>query len=193
MDAIALFMTRNAPFSPHSPLFAGEDPLRLFFRTRIRDLGKVLEIVGSHVLEALDRSTDVDERSKWLSEANRIYLVVYKAALRHREEYSTKYGLAGAESSHSTYSEPWTTTTLLLSTLQVLVEQTDDIIFRRTREYGSVLDEAGGVSSETSEQATQRELKDMLGELAAALLATFEERIRYLLSCVPFTTSLIES
>lgn len=180
-DAIALYMTRTPSAAP-SAAHQGEDPLRLFFRTRIKDLGKVLEIVGSLVGEALERSSDVEERSRWLVEANRIYMTAFKAAFRHREEVGPKYGLAALDASSSPYSEPWTTASMLLATLQSLVEQTDEIILRRTREFGSALDEAVGAGGESGEQATQRELKDMLGELAAALLATFEERIRYLLS-----------
>jgi hypothetical protein len=175
-------MTRTPGGPSPAAAYQGEDPLRLFFRTRIKDLGQVLEIVGSLVAEALERSDDVENRSRWLLEANHIFLTISRAAFRHREEEFAKYGLSAAdEASTAAYSEPWWTTSPLLASLQSLVEQTDEIIFRRTREFGSALDEAnGGSGAESLEQAMQRELKDQLGELAGVLLATFEARIRFL-------------
>lgn len=175
-------MTRNPAGPPPAAAYQGEDPLRLFFRTRIKDLGQVLEIVGSLAAEALERSDDVEDRSRWLSEANYIFLTTFRAAFRHRQEDCKKYGLDAPDAvSKGVYSEPWWTTSPLLAFLQSLVELTDEIIFRRTREFGSTLDEAAtGGGAESSEQALQRELKDQLGELAGVLLATFEARMRYL-------------
>lgn len=115
-----------------------------------------------------------------------------KAAFRHREESNTKYGIERAE----TLVEPWTSASSTVDALEYLVSYTESIIRERSREFGSSLDEVpvrfGGASAVekgnaaanelSSGQLVQREFKEQLCELAAALFVSFEERIRYLLT-----------
>jgi hypothetical protein len=118
-----------------------------------------------------------------------------KAAFNHREESNAKYGIERAE----TLSEPWTSTSPSVDSLEYLVSYTETIIGKRSREFGSALDEEpvrfGGAEEESrptqgagndlhSGQAVQREFKEQLCELAAALFIAFEERMRYLATYV---------
>lgn len=115
-----------------------------------------------------------------------------RASFRHREEASEKYGILRTES----LLEPWTCTPSILDALDHLVTLTETIIRERSREFGSALDEepvrfggvagnADGAGGELSAgQAVQRELKDQLCELGAALCQGFEDRLTHLATCV---------
>ncbi|KAL7410733.1 Non-repetitive/WGA-negative nucleoporin C-terminal-domain-containing protein [Mrakia frigida] len=171
---------------------AGEDVVRLFFRTKPRELASVLDQVSNHLRTALEPSPSIQSTSKWLIEANRVFLTTLRASFRHREETSTKYGILRSES----LLEPWTCTPSILDALEHLVSLTETIIRERSREFGSSLDEepvqfrgavgsggegSNGVVGELSAgQSVQRELKDQLCELGAALCQGFEDRLRHL-------------
>lgn len=110
-----------------------------------------------------------------------------RASFRHREETSEKYGITRSES----LLEPWTCTPNVLDALEHLVSLTENIIRERSREQGSALDEEpvrfggnGSTSTAGAElsagQAVQRELKEQLCELGAALCQGFEDRLRHL-------------
>ncbi|CDZ97230.1 Nuclear pore complex, Nup133 component (sc Nup133) [Phaffia rhodozyma] len=174
---------------------AGEDVVRLFFRTKARELGSVLDQVSIQLRSTLRIPSSTELTSKWLLEANRIFLASFKASFRHREETGVKYGISPSESS---LSEPWTCTKAVLESLDYLVISTEAIIHQRSREFGSSLDEEPS-SAEMSDgrfgapeikqgQETQREFKEQLCELAAALFSSFEERIRYLLNVIEHNT-----
>ncbi|CDR42823.1 RHTO0S07e04500g1_1 [Rhodotorula toruloides] len=150
--AVALWHNQNARLGSGSSILSdailqymdeigegfGEDPLRLFFRTKVSGLGNVLEEVTRRA-EAVAESTQAsaEEKSMHLREANEAVLLALNAVARHRKETSSHYGL----DSSSIPSEPWSSRPLLLDSLQWHFEATDGLLRERVRELGARVDE----------------------------------------------------
>ncbi|KAJ8295370.1 Nucleoporin nup132 [Rhodotorula toruloides] len=168
--AVALWHNQNARLGSGSSILSdailqymdeigegfGEDPLRLFFRTKVSGLGNVLEEVTRRA-EAVAESTQAsaEEKSMHLREANEAVLLALNAVARHRKETSSHYGL----DSSSIPSEPWSSRPLLLDSLQWHFEATDGLL---------------------RERAFQAELKTQMAGVAEYVFAAFEKRLLYL-------------
>ncbi|BGP37735.1 hypothetical protein JCM10449v2_001657 [Rhodotorula kratochvilovae] len=146
----------------------GEDPLRLFFRTKIAAVGNVLEEVAKQAKAVVDSPVSAEEKSEKLYEANQVLLLAFKAVARHRADTATHYGL----SSPAEPLEPWSARPFLLEALQWHFDATDALLRERVRELGA--QQRGGAG------AAQDELKSQMAGVAEFAFSAFEERLRYL-------------
>nr|XP_019048984.1 hypothetical protein I302_02764 [Kwoniella bestiolae CBS 10118]OCF27914.1 hypothetical protein I302_02764 [Kwoniella bestiolae CBS 10118] len=151
-----------------------EDFIRLFFRTQAHNLDKLLEIVFATARAALD-AVSRGKMSSWITEANRIFIIVERAAAQYREEELYTYEIDRERPA----IEIWTAQESLIEALDFLYSTTDALIKERTRELGSVIDEP---PSETAEPALKREqqlqsrMKGQMAILAAALCTNMEDK-----------------
>ncbi|GAA5979128.1 hypothetical protein JCM11641_008435 [Rhodosporidiobolus odoratus] len=158
----------------------GEDPLRLFFRTKIAALGPVLEEVSKQAKAVMaGSSAGTEEKSVHLQEANQIVLLAYNALTRHRADTPTLYGLDPS----LLPSEPWSSRPALLEPLQWLFDATDSLLRERVRDFGANVEQEaryGEGSLMGSQQQMQVELKRQMESLAEFAFSAFEERLLFL-------------
>ncbi|WVQ93625.1 hypothetical protein IAU59_000701 [Kwoniella sp. CBS 9459] len=153
-----------------------EDFVRLFFRTQVQHLDRLLEIVYATARAALG-AANRNEVSAWVSEANRIFIVVERAAAQYREEELNTYEIDRERPA----IEIWTAQENLIGALDFLFTTTEALIKERTRELGSVIDEPATERSEPAlrnEQALQARFKGQMAILAAALCTNMEDKCR---------------
>lgn len=117
-----------------------------------------------------------------------------RAAAQYREEESDLYAIDREKPA----IEMWTASDNLIDSLDHLYTLTEALIKERTRELGSVIDEAPVVGGPTGrietgkeelrkEQVVQAMLKRQMGWLAAALCTNMEDKCRVVVryvSCV---------
>ncbi|GAA5885246.1 hypothetical protein JCM6882_009536 [Rhodosporidiobolus microsporus] len=165
----------------------GEDPLRLFFRTKIAALGSVLEEVSKQAKAVVGSSAATsEEKSLHLQEANQIVLLAFTALSRHRTESSSLYGL----DTTSLPTEPWSARPALLESLQWHFDATDSLLRERVRDFGANVEaeqqlqlpkgRQGQVDLAGNQQAMQAELKRQMASLAEFVFEAFEERLFFL-------------
>ncbi|GAA5890992.1 hypothetical protein JCM8208_003123 [Rhodotorula glutinis] len=147
----------------------GEDPLRLFFRTKVGAVGNVLEEVAKQAKGVVDSSVGAEEKSEKLFEANQVILAAFKAIARHRADTAQHYGL----SSSAEPTEPWSSRPVLLEALQWHFDATDALLRERVRELGAQ-QRKGAVKGEPDE------LRSQMAGVAEIAFSAFEERLRYL-------------
>nr|XP_019002973.1 uncharacterized protein I203_04767 [Kwoniella mangroviensis CBS 8507]OCF66434.1 hypothetical protein I203_04767 [Kwoniella mangroviensis CBS 8507] len=153
-----------------------EDFVRLFFRTQVQNLDKLLEIVSATARAALD-AVDRNELSSWVTEANRIFIIVERAAAQYREEELYTYEIDRERPA----IEIWTAQESLIESLDFLYTTTEALIKERTRDLGSVIDEPPSDTAEPAlrrEQHLQSRLKGQMAILAAALCTNMEDKCR---------------
>ncbi|KAM0753804.1 methyltransferase type 11 [Meredithblackwellia eburnea MCA 4105] len=162
----------------------GEDPVRLFFRTKVSALGVVLEhitkLAKSHV-----STGDPGSSSPILHQANHLLLIVLNAVGRTRAEASVLYGL----DSNLLPLEAWTSRPNAIDNLQWHFDSTDALLRERVRDLGINLDDdksRGGRSrtgtTDLTAQHLQGEFKKQMASVADHAFAAFEERLLYLKS-----------
>ncbi|GAA5843798.1 hypothetical protein JCM9279_000149 [Rhodotorula babjevae] len=147
----------------------GEDPLRLFFRTKVGAVGKVLEEVAKQAKGGVDSSVGAEEKSEKLFEANQVILAAFKAVSRHRADTAQHYGLT----SSAEPTEPWSSRPVLLEALQWHFDATDALLRERVRELGS--QQRKGVA-----KGEPDELRNQMAGVAEFTFSAFEERLRHL-------------
>ncbi|WWC66609.1 uncharacterized protein I206_100512 [Kwoniella pini CBS 10737] len=153
-----------------------EDFVRLFFRSQVQNLDKLLEIVFTTARSALD-SANRSELSSWATEANRIFIIVERAAAQYREEELYTYEIDREKPA----IEIWTAQDSLLEALDFLYTTTEQLIKERSRDLGSVIDEPPSDTAEPGlkrEQQLQSRLKGQMAILAAALCTNMEDKCR---------------
>lgn len=101
---------------------------------------------------------------------------MYRAAAQYREDHRNTYEI---DRLHPLV-EQWTAKASLVDALESLYNDTKIAIEGRTRELGSIVDEASETSNPSmkKEKALQRHLKDQLAFLAAALCENMEDKLR---------------
>lgn len=162
-----------------------QDLVRLFFRTEVSNLDKLLTVVFGEFRDKQKGEVDVSERAGWVGEVNQIFIAVERAAAQYREEESDLYAIDREKPA----IEMWTASDSLIDSLDHLYTLTEALIKERTRELGSVIDEAhvaGGPTSRIEagreelrkEQVVQATLKRQMGWLAAALCTNMEDKCR---------------
>ncbi|GAA5922516.1 hypothetical protein JCM3775_005758 [Rhodotorula graminis] len=149
----------------------GEDPLRLFFRTKVGAVGNVLEEVAKQAKGVVDSSVGAEDKSEKLFEANQVILAAFKAVARHRADTAQHYGLT----SSAEPTEPWSSRPVLLEALQWHFDATDALLRERVRELGAQ-QRKGAVKGEPDE------LRSQMAGVAEFAFSAFEERLRYLKS-----------
>ncbi|BGP13786.1 hypothetical protein JCM10213v2_001724 [Rhodosporidiobolus nylandii] len=192
--AVALWHHHNArPGSGPSPLSEailtymdeigegfGEDPLRLFFRTKVAALGPVLEEASRQAKAVVSVSAvGSEEKSVHLQEANQIILLAFNALTRHRSDTSAIYGL----SSTSLPSEPWSSRPTLLDLLQWHFDATDSLLRERVRDFGTNVEQEARYTDGSllgGQQQMQAELRRQMASLAEFAFVAFEERLLFL-------------
>ncbi|OWZ65412.1 hypothetical protein AYX14_06233 [Cryptococcus neoformans] len=180
------FSSRHLSLAPSSSADERErDLVRLFFRTEVSNLDKLLAVVFWEFRDKQEGEVDVGERAGWVGEVNQIFIAVERAAAQYREEESDLYAIDREKPA----IEMWTASDNLIDSLDHLYTLTEALIKERTRELGSVIDEtpvAGGPTGriETGkeelrkEQVVQAMLKRQMGWLAAALCTNMEDKCR---------------
>ncbi|GAA6006390.1 uncharacterized protein JCM10292_002672 [Rhodotorula paludigena] len=157
----------------------GEDPLRLFFRTKIAAMGNVLEVVAKQAKAAIDSPAPAQDKALHLHEANQIVLLAYQAVARHRRDTAKHYGLDS-----TIPSEPWSSRPVLLEALQWHFDSTDSLLHELVRDLGAHADGADGsrhgLGDVSTPQALQGELRAQMAGLAEFAFSAFEERLQYL-------------
>ncbi|WVO24839.1 uncharacterized protein IAS62_006218 [Cryptococcus decagattii] len=162
-----------------------QDLVRLFFRTEVSNLDKLLAVVFEEFREKQGEGVEMGGRAGWVGEVNQIFIAVERAAAQYREEESDLYAIDREKPA----IEMWTASDNLIDSLDHLYTLTEALIKERTRELGSVIDEApvtGGPTGriETGkeelrkEQVVQAMLKRQMGWLAAALCTNMEDKCR---------------
>ncbi|GAA5848319.1 hypothetical protein JCM8547_004477 [Rhodosporidiobolus lusitaniae] len=166
----------------------GEDPLRLFFRTKTSALVLVLEEVSKQAKAVVTSSAASSlEKSLLLQEANQIHLLAFTALTRHRAEAPKLYGLDPS----TLPSEPWSSRPSLLESQQWHFDATDSLLRERVRDFGANVDAASSSGSGIrgkkadfagDQQAMQAELKRQMSVLAEVVFEAYEERLLFLSS-----------
>ncbi|WVR03681.1 hypothetical protein IAU60_000676 [Kwoniella sp. DSM 27419] len=155
---------------------ADEDFVRLFFRTQVQHLDRLLDIV--YITARADLNTaERHELSSWITEANRIFIVVERAAAQYREDELYTYEIDREKPA----IEIWTAQDSLIEALDFLFSTTEQLIKERTRDLGSVIDETCTAASDLAprtEQQLQSRLKSQMAILAAALCTNMEDKCR---------------
>jgi nuclear pore complex protein Nup133 len=103
--------------------------------------------------------------------------IVLKASSRFREEGIATYEINRQEPA----MEPWTAQDSIIAALDYLYGTTDKLVRDRSRELGSVIDEAPSEITEgrwRAEQQVQFLLKKQMTVLAAALCTNMDEKVR---------------
>ncbi|WRT63927.1 uncharacterized protein IL334_000854 [Kwoniella shivajii] len=153
-----------------------EDFVRLFFRTQVQNLHRLLEIVFVTARASLE-SANRNDLSSWITEANRIFIIVERAAAQYREEELYTYEI----DRERPVVEIWTAQDSLIEALDFLYTTTEALIKERTRDLGSVIDEPPSDVVEAAlkrEQQQQSRLKGQMAILAAALCTNMEDKCR---------------
>lgn len=117
---------------------------------------------------------------------------MFKAASKYREEELALYEIDREKPS----SPLWTARDTLIDALESLYGSTERLIKDRTRDFGSVVDEApsatgAGGSELRDQQVKQNLLKNQMRDLAAALCINMEDRLRVASRWVLFSLSLL--
>ncbi|GAA6029226.1 hypothetical protein JCM8097_003577 [Rhodosporidiobolus ruineniae] len=152
----------------------GEDPLRLFFRTKISAIGAVLEEVSKQAKAVVESSqVSTEDKSLHLQEANQIHLLAFTAISRHRADTATLYGLNPSVLP----TEPWSSRPALLTSIQWHFDASDSLLRERTRDLGS---RSSSAAKGEDQQAMQAELKRQMAALAEDVFEAYEERLLFL-------------
>ncbi|ORX35321.1 Non-repetitive/WGA-negative nucleoporin C-terminal-domain-containing protein [Kockovaella imperatae] len=153
------------------------DLVRTFFRTQVAHLDRLLEIVLIKLRTALPSLSNREDMTAMVLEANRIIILVVRVASTFREDQGAAYEVDMDRPEISL----WTAKDSLIDGLDFLYTTTEHLIKDRTRTLGSVIDESSS-GDRDSENRPQRQrqalLKDQLTQLAAALCAQMEDRLR---------------
>ncbi|GAA5989361.1 hypothetical protein JCM10908_001278 [Rhodotorula pacifica] len=186
--AVALWQQQNARFATGQSTLAnavlqymdqigegfGEDPLRLFFRTKVAAIGTVLETVSEQTKALVEGQGQysAEEKALLLLETNEVLLGAFNAVSRHRSTTAKHYGLDGK----AVASEPWSSRAPLLDALQWQLHSTDVVLRERTRDLGARSQHFGT----SAPQDLKGELQRQLALLADFVFTACEERIAYL-------------
>ncbi|GAA5875605.1 hypothetical protein JCM3774_006115 [Rhodotorula dairenensis] len=189
--AVALWQQQNARFASGTSTLAnavlqymdqvgegiGEDPLRLFFRTKAAAIGTVLEAVSEQTKALVEGQGEfsAEEKALLLLDTNQILLGALDAVSRHRSATAQHYGLDGK----AVAAEPWTSHAPLLDALQWQLHSTDVVLRERTRDLGAKSRTASHFGTSAS-QDLKGNLQRHLALLADFVFTACEERISYL-------------
>ncbi|GAA5905117.1 Nup133p [Sporobolomyces salmoneus] len=153
----------------------GEDPLRLFFRSKLGSLGNVVEEVSKQAKSVVSSSSASSEtKSPVLYEANQVVNLVFSAIARHRLETLSLYSL----DSSSLPLEAWSSRVPLLEGLQWHFEATHSLLSERIRDFGA--NPQSRSSGAGQQEVGQEELKKQMALLAEFTFSAIEERLLYL-------------
>jgi nuclear pore complex protein Nup133 len=169
---------------------ATEDVIRLFFRSQVNNLDKLLDLVFSTFRAATNGQPDI---SDWTIEVNTIFLVslfgtvfgriilcqrALRESTRLREDEQSLYEIDRERPA----TELWTSQDSFLLTMEYLFFATGQLIQDRTRDLGTVIDEKpteGGDDRLHREQVKQERLKDQMTNIGASLCINMEDRVRF--------------
>ncbi|WVQ78640.1 hypothetical protein IAT38_000727 [Cryptococcus sp. DSM 104549] len=174
-DAIQIYMQEHG-------IITDEDFVRAFFRTEVQNLDELLMLVLGRFSDGA-QSAEQETQAEWVTEVNQIFINVVRAAAQYREEEATTYDI----DREMPAVELWTASDALIDSMDYLYSATEQLIRERTRDLGSVIDEApapaalaivGGDGGLKKEQVLQATLKRQMASLAAALCANMEDKCR---------------
>ncbi|KDQ07351.1 hypothetical protein BOTBODRAFT_192479 [Botryobasidium botryosum FD-172 SS1] len=146
----------------------GGDFVRLFFKTKINDIGALCEEIYQIVQGA---SSPYEQSQDWtiiVPEASRIVLNLYESALHHRAETSALYGI----DTKAPFIERWSGLPVQLDMLQLLFDSTSHLLQEASQNANPVYDQR--------DRNTAAQLKLQLQELAAIVFSSFRDRLSYL-------------
>ncbi|GAA6061596.1 hypothetical protein JCM10212_000904 [Sporobolomyces blumeae] len=158
----------------------GEDPLRLFFRSKLGSLGDVLEEVSKHAQASVSSSAQSSEaKAKVLHEANQVFILVFNAIARHRLESLKLYAIDPA----SLGTEPWSSRVPILKALEQHFEATHSLLSERVRDFGANEGRNGARGDAAGSNGLAREqdeFKSQMASLAEYTFSALEERLLFL-------------
>ncbi|GAA6016956.1 hypothetical protein JCM11491_006924 [Sporobolomyces phaffii] len=160
----------------------GEDPLRLFFRSKLAFLGNVVEEVSKQARAVVSSSVSSDVKTPVVQEANQVAILVFSAIARHRQETLDLYALDAA----SLPIEAWSSRTPLLEGLEWHFEATHSLLSERVRDFGSAATQVrthGLLNAPVGpggQEAVQEELRRQMAQLAEFAFSAVEERLLHL-------------
>ncbi|KAK8861724.1 hypothetical protein IAR55_002547 [Kwoniella newhampshirensis] len=172
----SLFSSSIHTYMTQSEIFDEEDYVRLFFRTQVQNLDRLLAVVFVTFREALG-SVERAEISPWVLEANKTFLYVVRTAAQYCEAEQGLYEVNRDKPA----IELWTAGDDFIDALDFLYSTTEKLIRERTRDLGSVIDEPHSSTGDPHlrhEQDVQSQLKSQMAYLAAALCTNMEDKCR---------------
>ncbi|GAA5844336.1 hypothetical protein JCM5353_008463 [Sporobolomyces roseus] len=159
----------------------GEDPLRLFFRSKLASLGNVVEEVTKQTKDVASSSTSSELKTPVLHEANQVGILVFSAIARHRLETLDLYAI---DASYLPV-EAWSSRSTLLDGLQWHFEATHSLLSERVRDFGANNSRQNGFSTgqqapKGGQEAMQEEFRNQMASLAEFVFSAIEERLLHL-------------
>ncbi|GAA94087.1 uncharacterized protein L969DRAFT_16305 [Mixia osmundae IAM 14324] len=170
-------------FMHDARLGAGEDAIRLFFRTKIDGLGAVAEHVAD--MAARTETHSLTRQCQLQTDANAIFSAIYRTAAKHRKDTVKVFQLTPAS---SITIEPWLSSPALLASLVKLFELTEELLRlldKELKQAGSNRTQYGmrglDVSDAQDDLSTlQLGLCKALTDLGDYVLSVYEERLIWL-------------
>ncbi|KAI9029397.1 Non-repetitive/WGA-negative nucleoporin C-terminal-domain-containing protein [Hyaloraphidium curvatum] len=160
-----------------------QDNIRTFFKDNVEYIGDLfteLQLACKRYAESRDSASQLPV----LVEANKILIGLYEAALQYRAAHSQAYMLEDGF-----LSEPWTCTESMITVFHDQIFATFQAlqapgVASQSAAMDVDLEEADGNGSSLADQ-----LREQMAPLASNLLASFTERIRFMESQLPATTT----
>ncbi|TIC13544.1 hypothetical protein E3Q10_01047 [Wallemia mellicola] len=163
-----------------------EDIVRLFFRTKVKDIGVLIDRMNALVIEYLESNPGIEKRSKTIIESNRYILATLSPSFKLRQQQSEIYGLDKSTRGF----ESWMAKSVMLNVLETTYDRTKKLLRDRSRELGSSIDDnpedyQNAPNTKTTQklltrQSEQEELRQQLCSIAELTIESYEDRIEYL-------------
>ncbi|KAG8948275.1 hypothetical protein FRC04_009913 [Tulasnella sp. 424] len=147
----------------------GDDPVRLFFRTKVDEF----QVLFRELYELVQPSTSGSRRQQrsYLQDVNRIIIIAFDSMLKHREETHALYGIPADDRRAS----QWTNGQTIVDIVSNLFDATSSLLTEQTKD-----NHASGQKPDRT--VLVLELQDQLKHLAEMTFWVFNERIAHLQS-----------
>lgn len=147
----------------------GDDPVRLFFRTKVDEF----QVLFRELYEIVQPQASGSRRQQrsYLQDVNRIIIIAFDSMLKHREETHALYGIPPDDRRAS----QWTNGQTIVDIVSNLFDATSSFLTEQTKD--------GHASGQKSDRTVLvLELQDQLKHLAEMTFWVFSERIAHLQS-----------
>lgn len=147
----------------------GDDPVRMFFRTKVDEF----QVLFRELYEIVQPQASASRRQQrsYLQDVNRIIIIAFDSMLKHREETHALYGIPPDDRRAS----QWTNGQTIVDIVSNLFDATSSFLTEQTKD--------GHAPGQKSDRAVLvLELQDQLKHLAEMTFWVFSERIAHLQS-----------
>ncbi|KAG8913254.1 hypothetical protein FRC00_002786, partial [Tulasnella sp. 408] len=145
----------------------GDDPVRMFFRTKVDEF----QVLFRELYEIVQPQSSASRRQQrsYLQDVNRIIIIAFDSMLKHREETHALYGIP----SDDRRASQWTNGHTIVDIVSNLFDATSSFLMEQTKD--------GHAPGQKSDRAVLvLELQDQLKHLAEMTFWVFSERIAHL-------------